>query len=173
MLKNNQIVSVVLAPLACVVMIAGCAADYQPKPRETTYSGLMSSATPDAWRSPGLWDFQVSNDQQEVLGSLVMYMTDKRIDDNSCAGKHWKKAVVVYDDLDLEFDLQKEVAYTISGPWLTINLTSSSCDIGHNFVGEVSENGASGFFNVAHTFGGKNIGTFVASPAREGEATIQ
>ena len=168
-IRLNSVILLIAVCAGCVQTPTGENKKAPPK----TFSGLMSSATPDAWREPGLWDFQVRDDDDALLGNVVLYLTGDRIEDASCADKYWQKAVVVYDDLDLEISLQKEVAYNISGPWLTVNLTSADCNIGHNFVGQVDHGGASGFFNLTHTFGGQNLGTFSAVPATEGEAVLK
>ena len=174
----DRLASLISLKLATLLIIActGCAqtpTEEKKRASPKTFSGLMSSATPDAWRAPGLWDFQVKSDDDTLLGNVVLYLTGDRIDGISCADKRWQKAIVVYDDLDLEISLQKEVAYNISGPWLTVNLTSADCNIGHNFVGQVDQEGASGFFNLTHTFGGHNLGSFSAVPAAEGEAVLK
>ena len=54
--------------------------------------------------------------------------------------------------------------YEIRGPWITIDLTGTICNVGYRFLGELGDDGATGFFNYSHKMGGENIGRFVATP---------
>lgn len=146
---------------AAVCLLASC----ETPPRPVNYPGLVASVTPAAWSQPALWDFEVFDKSGQPAGGVVLYFTEEPVTSDFCAAPHWRKAIVVYDDLDIEFDFDKQAAYSISGPWLTMDLTASSCSVDHNFVGQIDDDGARGYFNLAHSLGGKNLGKFIAKPA--------
>ncbi len=110
------------------------------------------------------WRFDFVNLEKEPLGHLVLVFTTDAIDEPTCGYAHWKKAVVLEDGLNFDFGTEFRPAYTIFGPWLTMDLTSASCNIDHTLIGDIGPDEASGTFNLAHPLGGSNLGRFTAQP---------
>jgi hypothetical protein len=153
--------------IAACLLAGGCEASGPGKarPARMTYPDMMSQATPDNWRRARAWVFEFVDQQQRDMGSMTLLFTAEAVDDDSCADRHWKRARILADRLDFDFGFDLYPAYTISGPWLTIDLTSSICSVDHNLIGELSDDGASGHFTVSHSIGGENVGTFRARAA--------
>lgn len=91
-----------------------------------------------------------------------MLFTDDAVGSDACVGDHWRKALVMGNKLDFDFGVELQPAYNIDGPWLTVELTASSCSLHHRFVGDVSNDGATGSFHYVHALGATIIGTFSA-----------
>ena len=127
----------------------------------------ISPLTPGLWRQSQLWSFELVDIHERSLGKIVLLMSDERVDVSSCDNRHWKKALVVEDELDFDFGFEIEPAYKIHGRWLNVDLTASICDADYNLNGELSKEGAAGFFNYSHLLGGRNIGTFTAVPVTD------
>ena len=94
----------------------------------------------------------------------MLLLTQEDIGTESCVDQYWKKALVIDDSLDFDVGFEKQPAYNIKGPWLTIDLTASTCNVHHRLIGDVNSDGATGSFNYLDLLGSYNIGTFTASP---------
>lgn len=110
------------------------------------------------------WRFEFVSSEQESLGYLVLVFTTDLIEEPTCGYGYWKKVAVLEDRLNFDFGTDFRPAYTIFGPWLTMDLTSASCNIDHTLIGDISSEEASGTFNLAHPLGGSNLGRFTARP---------
>jgi hypothetical protein len=111
-----------------------------------------------------VWQFDFVDTNNEPLGYLLLAFTDERIDEPTCGNDYWKKMVLLENNLDFDFGVESLPAYFINGPWLTIDLTASVCYIDHTLIGDITQEGAAGFFNFSHQLGGYNIGRFTARP---------
>ncbi len=110
------------------------------------------------------WKFDFVDTNEDSLGHLVMAFTNESIGEAGCVDEHWRQLLVDEDRLDYDLGAELRPAYTLRGPWLTINLTASVCHIDHNLIGTISPDGASGYFTFSHDLGGHNIGRFFAQP---------
>ena len=95
---------------------------------------------------------------------MVLAFTETRVGEPICNNDGWSQMLVLEDKLNFDFGVRLRPAYLISGPWLTIDLTSSICYLDHNLIGNITPEGASGFFTSSHRIGGQNIGKFTAGP---------
>ena len=111
-----------------------------------------------------VWRFDFVDTHHESLGHLLLAFTNESIDEPSCGNDYLKKMVVLEDGLDFDFGVESRPAYSINGPWLTVDLTASVCYIDHKLIGDITQGGAAGFFNYSHKLGGYNIGRFTARP---------
>jgi len=111
-----------------------------------------------------VWQFDFFDTNNQSLGYLLLAFTGEGIDEPTCGNDYWKKMVVLEDRLDFDFGVESRPAYSINGPWLTIDLTASVCYIDHMLIGDITQDGATGFFNFSHKLGGYNIGKFTARP---------
>ena len=143
--------------------IALCAASACAS-RTGDYRAVFSQMTPQSWATPGVWTFRILDRDDRPMGDIVLLLTNENPDAGSCANAGWRKAIVIDDTVDFDFGFEKSPAYSVHGRWLTVDLTASICELDHNLVGEIDEQGASGFFNFAHSLGGYNVGKFVATP---------
>jgi len=125
---------------------------------------FMSQLTPDEWRHPGAWTFHIVDNQHDSLGHIVLLLTDEGIGADSCVDSYWKKATIIDDGLDFDFGFEKRPAYNVKGPWITIDLTASTCNVHHKLVGDVDSEGAVGSFNYIDLLDSYSIGTFTAKP---------
>lgn len=141
-----------------LLVLAACAADPQPA------MVLKPATTPEAWRRPANWAFEIVDRDQRPLGQVTLRLTTRPSD--ACGEPGWRRAIIVDDHLDLGVGVVKSPAFRIVGPWLVVDLTSSTCSAGHRLVGDLGPDGARGYFNYAHRLGGENLGRFVARPAR-------
>lgn len=144
--------------LALTVCLFGCVST-QPRDQDLT-------ATPDTITVEDLtvWRFDFVDTDQESLGYLLMVFTNDTVDEPTCGNDYWKNMVVLENSLDFDFGVESRPAYTLNGPWLTIDLTASVCYLDHNLIGDMTADGASGFFTFSHKLGGYNIGRFTARP---------
>jgi len=142
----------------CLLVLAACAADPQPATVWTP------ATTPEAWRRPANWAFEIVDHDRRPLGQVTLRLTTRPSE--ACGEPGWRRAIIVDDNLDLGVGVVKSPAFRIVGPWLVVDLTSSTCSAGHRLVGDLGPDGATGFFNYAHRLGGENLGRFVARPAR-------
>ena len=117
------------------------------------------------------WRFDFVDVDQKPLGFLVLVFSEDRVDEPTCGNDHWSRMPVVENGLDFDFGVEFRPAYTIHGPWLTIDLTSSVCYLDHMLIGNIAPDGVSGFFNLSHKIGGENIGKFTARPVSRAETT--
>jgi hypothetical protein len=144
--------------IVLILILCGCISQQ----REEQQSAATTDANPVvhdvAWR----FDF-VDNDENS-FGFLTMVFTAERIDEPTCGNEHWKKMLILEDRLNFDFGVETRPAYTVHGPWLTIDLTASICYLDHNLIGDITSDGASGFFTFSHKIGGHNIGKFTARP---------
>ena len=95
-----------------ILCLCGCASSQTDGDDQLLTSGAAAAA---AWR----FDFVDTEDKS--LGYLVMAFTDQQVDEPSCGYDYWKKMVVLDDKLDFDFGAEFQPAYTIFGPWLTID----------------------------------------------------
>ena len=119
------------------------------------------------------WRFEFVDIDEKPLGYLVLVFSEDGIDEPTCGKDHWSKMPVLENGLDFDFGVEFRPAYTIHGPWLTIDLTSSVCYLDHILIGNIAPDGVSGFFNLSHKLGGENIGSFTARPVLQVSATGQ
>ena len=138
-----------------ILCLCGCASSQTDSDEQSATSGVAPAA---AWR------FDFVDTENKSLGYLVMAFSDQPVDEPTCGYDYWKKMVVLDDKLDFDFGAEFQPAYTIFGPWLTIDLTASVCSIDHNMIGDISADGASGHFTLSHKIGGNNLGRFTAHP---------
>lgn len=144
--------------LALTVCLYGCIST-QPRDQDL-------AATPDAQsvEDATVWRFDFVDTDKESLGHLLLVFTQDSVDEPTCGNDHWKNMVVLENSLDFDFGVESRPAYTVNGPWLTIDLTASVCYLDHNLIGDITPDGASGFFTFSHKLGGYNIGRFTARP---------
>jgi len=147
-----------LSAAICWLVLAACAAE------PDLAAGITPATTPEAWRRPADWAFEVVDRDERPLGQVTLRLTARHSD--ACGEPGWLRAIIVEDHLDLGVGIVKNPAFRIVGPWLVVDLTSSTCSAGHRLVGDLGPDGATGFFNYAHRLGGENLGRFVARPAR-------
>ena len=124
------------------------------------------AATPDTETRayPAVWRFDFVDNNHESLGYLLLAFTEDSVNEPTCGNDYWKNMVVLEDNLEFDFGVESRPAYTVNGPWLTIDLTASVCYIDHNLIGDITPDRASGFFTFSHKLGGYNIGRFTARP---------
>ncbi|MDH4107607.1 MAG: hypothetical protein OEW35_04775 [Gammaproteobacteria bacterium] len=139
-----------------LVLIAACATPPDPAP-------YTSATTPESWRRAADWEFEITDPDERPLGRLTLRLTSRP--SRSCGEPGWRRAVIIDDRLDLGIGVVKNPAFRIVGPWLVVDLTSTTCSAGHRLVGDLYADRAEGFFNYAHRLGGENLGRFVARPA--------
>jgi len=144
--------------LLALLLLGACASNPVP------VDPVRAAATPDAWRQPADWEFDIVDREDRPLGQVTLRLTNRP--SAACGETGWNRAIIVDDRLDLGIGVVKSPAFRIVGPWLVVDLTSSTCSAGHRLVGDLSPGGAEGFFNYAHRLGGENLGRFVARPAR-------
>ena len=125
---------------------------------------ILSDLTPERWRQPSVWHFYVLDEQQRKLGRISLLLTDEQITSDYCVDDYWKKAIVMDSDLDFDFGVELLPAYHLNGPWLTVELTSSSCSLRHRFVGDADNDGATGSFHYIHSLNATIVGSFSAKP---------
>jgi hypothetical protein len=130
----------------------------------STQQDPATTSAPDSADNQAIWRFDFVDSNNESLGYLVLAFTNDEINEPTCGNDHWKKMVVIDDELDFDLGMESSPAYFLNGPWLTIDLTASYCYIDHMLIGEMTPNTASGFFNYSHQLGGYNIGRFTAWP---------
>jgi hypothetical protein len=118
----------------------------------------------------GTWEFEVFDKEKNDLGSIVLYFsataTATATDLAPCKDGYWWRADVVSEDLEYKFGFDLKPAYRLHGPWLTVDLTSTTCSADYLLNGEMNGETAQGFFNYSHKLGGDNIGKFIALPYR-------
>jgi hypothetical protein len=147
--------STLLAPLLCLI---AC-------------SSSPEIATSDAGETAArnaVWQFDFVDTEQRSRGYLLLAFTDELVDQPTCGNDYWKKIVVLDDGLDFDLSVEPRPAYTVNGPWLTMDLTASVCYLDHKLIGDITPDGASGFFNFSHQLGGYNIGKFTANQPESG-----
>lgn len=101
------------------------------------------------------------------MGYLRLYLTDRPLESEDCDVSGWYRADVIENELDYRLAAELAPGYTISGPWLTVDLAATSCNIGYKMIGTITDDGAAGHFNFVHSLGGENIGKFLARPAEK------
>ena len=92
------------------------------------------------------WRFEFVDTNDDPLGYMVLAFTETQVGEPICDNDGWSQMLVLEDELNFDFGVESRPAYLISGPWLTIDLTSSVCYLDHNLIGNISPGGASGFF---------------------------
>jgi hypothetical protein len=125
---------------------------------------ILSDLAPERWRQPGVWHFYVVDEENRELGRISLLLTGEQVSSDSCVDDYWKKAIVMDSDVDFDFGVDMSPAYHLNGPWLTVELTSSSCSLRHRFVGDATEDGATGSFHYIHSLNAQIIGSFTAKP---------
>ena len=160
--KQNLLVNFMLAGSMIILLcLTGCASN-----KQANFGALFAQLTPERWKQPGVWDFQVTSSQNESMGELRMHLTGESVSE-SCDDGDWKRAVIIHGSIDYDFGFDLRPAYRVHGNWITLDLTAAACGADHLFSGELSNDGAIGFFNYSHRLGGNNVGTFVAVPAED------
>jgi len=144
--------------LALIISLYGCTST-QPRSQN-----LVAMPDTKIAADQAVWRFDFVDTNHESLGYLVLAFTEDSVDEPTCGNDYWKKIVVLEDSLDFDFGVESRPAYTVNGPWLTIDLTASVCYLDHNLIGDITRGGASGFFTFSHNLGGYNIGRFTARP---------
>ena len=144
--------------IALIFCLYGCTYS-QPRSQD-----LATETDTEPVAHQAVWRFDFVDTDHNTLGYLLLAFTNDSIDEPTCGNDYWKKMVVLEDSLDFDFGVESRPAYTVNGPWLTIDLTASVCYIDHNLIGDITEDGASGFFTFSHKLGGYNIGRFTARP---------
>jgi hypothetical protein len=141
--------------------LTGCASN-----KQVNFGAFFAQLTPEPWTHPGVWDFQVKNSQNESIGELRMHLTGESASE-FCDDGDWKRADIIHGSIDYDFGFDLRPAYRVHGNWITLDLTAAVCGADHLLNGELSDTGASGFFNYSHRLGGNNVGTFIAVPAAD------
>ena len=158
--KPNVLVKLVLAgSMIMLLCLTGCASKKQPN-----FGALFAQLTPERWKHPGVWDFQVENSQNESMGEIRMHLTGESTS-GFCDDGDWQRADIIHGSIDYDFGFDLRPAYRIHGNWITVDLTAAVCGADHLLNGELKRDTASGFFNYSHRLGGNNVGTFIAVPA--------
>lgn len=122
-------------------------------------------ALPQSWQRSDEWQFFVADNNQEPLGDLRLYLTNRPLESEDCDVTGWYRADVIENNLNYKLEAELAPGYKIIGPWITLDLAATSCNIGYKMVGTVTDQGAKGHFNFVHSLGGENIGEFLALPA--------
>lgn len=148
--------------LQLLVSLTLCAACSATKTKDDV--GFFDAA-PEGWRQADEWLFFVAGRDREPLGYLRLYLTRSPLESEDCDVSEWYRADVIENELDYEIDAELAPGYKIIGPWITVDLSATSCNIGYKMVGTATNDGAAGHFNVVHSLGGGNIGEFMAIPA--------
>lgn len=142
-----------LALVSCAC-VSSQAVDAVPPDRPDDESGRINAT----------WRFEFVDRNGKSMGHMLLVFTADKIDQPTCGNDDWQKMLVLEDNLDFDFGVDSRPAYSLHGPWLTIDLTSSVCYLDHILIGDMTPNAASGFFNLSHQIGGENIGRFTAKP---------
>lgn len=160
--RNTTVVSTSAVAGICAVALVlyGC----NVAPRKVNDTAIMAQITPAQWRQPGMWKFEVFDNDRQALGHIVLYLTGEDIGAGYCVDDYWKEAIVMDNKLNVELSFEARPAYNVKGPWLTVDLTATTCNVHHNLVGDVDGEGAAGTYNYIHLLGSFNVGTFTASP---------
>ena len=143
--------------LAFALLVACQAPGYDHRPE-------IFSAVPARWQQAGEWQFYVTDMNDEPAGELVLLLSSTPLESESCDTSGWYRADVIDNTLDMELAAEMIPGYMISGPWITVDLSATSCNTGYKLIGTLSENGASGHVSFVHSIGGEHIGNFVAMP---------
>jgi len=120
---------------------------------------------PASWQQSDEWQFIVTDGNQQALGYLRLNLTDRPLESEDCDVSGWYRADVIENKLDYELAAELAPGYSIKGPWITVDLTATTCNIGYKMVGTITNDGAAGHFNFVHSLGGENVGKFRARPA--------
>ena len=144
--------------LTLIVCLYGCVST-QPSDQDL-------AATPATYtvEDQTVWRFDFVDTDQESLGYLLMVFTDDSVNEPTCGNDYWKNMLVLENSLDFDFGVESHPAYTVRGPWLTIDLTASVCYFDYKLIGDITPDGASGFFTFTHKLGGDYLGRFTARP---------
>lgn len=145
-------------PFVLLLCLCACASSEPVDQAQTASDGAASQSQQPVWR------FDFVDDNQDSLGYLLLAFTAEAVDEPTCGKDYRKKMRVVEDRLDFDLGVEAQPAYSINGPWLTIDLTASVCYIDHNLIGDITDDGATGFFTYSHRLGGRSIGSFTAHP---------
>ena len=100
------------------------------------------------------------------MGHIRLYFSGEILA-TACDDGDWRRATIIESEIDYDFGFELQAAYRVHGHWLTVDLTAAVCGADHLFIGELADEGASGFFNYSHRLGGSNIGTFSAAPVEK------
>jgi len=157
--------------VAVILGAVGCASS-PPDERDSE-----DKADGEAVTMAATWRFDFVDTDEKSMGHMLLVFTEDRIDEPTCGNDSWQKMQVLEDNLDFDFGVDSRPAYSIHGPWLTIDLTSSVCYLDHVLIGNIAAESASGFFNMSHQIGGQNLGSFTAQPiskkSAEGADTLR
>lgn len=128
---------------------------------------LLEQLTPAEWRQPGIWYFDVVDNEQRSIGYIVLQLTGEDVGSDTCMDSYWKSAIVLDNSLDFDFEGNVVPAYSVRGSNLIVELTASSCSVHHRFVGEATSEGATGGFHYLHSLNARIVGAFAASSVLE------
>jgi len=135
----------------------------------TKHSSRLTESAPDAEIAAEdvAWRFDFIDTAGSSMGFMVLVFTDEKIDEPTCGNDNWARMIILEDALDIDFGVDPRPAYSLRGSWLRIDLTASVCYLNHNLIGDISPEGASGYFTLTHKIGGRYIGKFTASPVSQ------
>lgn len=125
-----------------------------------------------AWQQARVWTFDVTDSRGAPMGYVTLGLTAEAAPAGPCGQPGGYRAEILDVDMKYEFVAELLPTYVISGPWITVDLTSGACNAAYKFIGTASESGASGYFNFVHSVGAENIGSFnaYARPGSESES---
>ena len=157
---------------ASAVIAASCAVEPAPVTVPPWVEAIMEAEkepTPEIWRSPGKWTFDIHGPEGEDLGLISLEFTDEPVE--SCVatdslGARLIESTTSIAPLDLWYGNEHGLAgptypaYNIIGSTLYLTLNASICDANLNLAGLLSENGGEGAVRGEGLAYFEEIGTF-------------
>lgn len=154
------------ALLPALVLLAGACSS-----QKLDFSRLSAETTPGAWKTGTQWTFVVTGLKREVRGGIILVLLDEPA--KTCSSGDWKRARIVsttVHDPPLTTWYGEPhgmlgglyPAYEIHGRYLHVLLNAPICDNDWTLRGELTEQGATGFWATEGMLGGEQIGYFMA-----------
>ncbi len=125
----------------------------------------ISERTPVSWIIHDTWEFHFVDPGRNLLGTIVLRLTDKPIE--TCSYGEWRQATFIGStgqDLNKIAQLNRSIGYQIIGSFINVDLDAGICDANTILRGELVEGGGSGRVDYFHFFGGEHVGWFTATP---------
>lgn len=151
--------------IVCATLTSGCASS----PSE--YQVFASKPTPQIWLDQSTWQFHIVGPDGNWLGSIDLTFGQEKID--TCNSGEWRKATLLRATADV-FGLSgpaftasggnSQVAYSINGATLRIDLHARLCDSNSMLQGRLLETGSIGRVYHSTMVGGSELGSYTAAP---------
>lgn len=154
----------VAAGLISVLIALGACAQSDTEPELSDEPSVFAAVQTTTGRLSQHWKFEITAADDTALGDIELLLTNEVFEQLECDGQAWRRAEVI--DNGLEYDIGDDIspAFILRGPWLTIDLAATTCNMGYRLVGTLTGQAATGHFSFVHSLGGEYVGTFTGVP---------